>query len=72
MYIIQIELMFLRIYKIDPFTLLEKMSMIDLQAFIQGIETQTKKDRENKQGDNLMKSLIAIRDILNYMTLPER
>ncbi len=64
--------MFLRIYKIDPFTLLEKMSMIDLQAFIQGIETQTKKDRENKQGDNLMKSLIAIRDILNYMTLPER
>lgn len=63
--------MFLRFYKIDPFTMLESMSIIDLQAFIQGIEAQNKKDRENKQGDKLMKSLVAIRDILNYMTLPE-
>ena len=63
--------MFLRFYKIDPFTMLESMSIIDLQAFIQGIEAQNKKDSENKQGDKLMKSLVAIRDILNYMTLPE-
>ena len=64
--------MFLRFYKIDPFTMLQNMTVIDLQSLIQGIEAQNKKDKENKQGDKLMKSLVAIRDLLNYMTLPER
>lgn len=64
--------MFLRFYKIDPFTMLQNMTMIDLQSLVQGIESQNKKDQENKQGDKLMKSLVAIRDILNYMTLPAK
>lgn len=64
--------MFLRFYKIDPFSMLQNMTVIDLQSFIQGIETQNKKDSENKQSDKLMKSLVAIRDILNYMTLPTK
>lgn len=64
--------MFLRFYKIDPFTMLQNMTVIDLQSLVQGIESQNRKEKENKQGDKLMKSLVAIRDILNYMTLPER
>lgn len=64
--------MLLRFYKVDPFSMLQNMTVIDLQSFIQGIETQNKKDSENKQGDKLMKSLVAIRDILNYMTLPAK
>lgn len=71
-YIIQVELMFLRFYKIDPFTMFQGMTIIDVQSLVQSIEEQNRKDRENKQSDKLMKSLVAIRDILNYMTLPER
>lgn len=52
--------------------MLQNMTIIDLQSLVEGIEAQNKKDKENKQGDKLMKSLVAIRDILNYMTLPEK
>ena len=71
-YIMQVEQLIFRFYKIDPFSMMSRMSIIDLQGFVQGLEEQKKHDADNKNGDKLMKSLIAIRDILNYMTLPEK
>ena len=70
--IIQIEVMFFRFYQIDPFTMFDHMTVIELQALIQSIEFQKKEEAKNKQGDKLMKSLVAIRDILNVMTLSEK
>lgn len=68
----QFEFMLLRFYKVDPYTLLSNLTVIDMQSLIQRIEYQNKKDQEDKQGDTLSKALVALRDILNYMTMPVR
>ena len=59
-------------YKIDPFAMESKWSMWDMRAFEKILESKVIEEQEeqkkNQTKDNLMKSLIAIRDILNYMT----
>lgn len=59
-------------YKIDPFTFEKNLTIIDLQFYIQNLTNRIEEDnkKQNQNGNKLMKSLIAIRDILNYMTLP--
>lgn len=47
------------------------MTMLDFQTLIQQFETQIKEDQKDNGGNRVMKSLVAIRDILNYMTLHE-
>ena len=68
-YIIEIELVFLRRYKIDPFQLFSKMTLLDFESYIARIEGQIKEEEKRKDSKDFGKSLIAIRDILNYMTL---
>ena len=65
-------MMFLRFYKIDPYSMFQNMTVTDFQSMMQLLENQNKKDREDKQGDKLMKCLTMVRDILNYMMMPER
>lgn len=67
--IMEIEKLLIRNYKIDPMSMFDRMSILDIQYLIDGIRSQ-KEEEANRGGDKLMKSLIAIRDILNYMTLP--
>lgn len=68
--IIEIEVAILHQYKIDPFQLFSKMSVMDFQSYTHLLSDQVKKSEEAKKQNtgNLMKSLISIRDILNYMT----
>lgn len=49
----------------------KNMSIIDAQQFIKMLEYKIKEEdkQSSKSGNKLMKSLVAIRDILNYMTL---
>lgn len=65
----EIELTIFMRYKIDFLSMEQHMSMRDFQMFVKmlthKIEEETK---DRKGGDRLMKSLIAIRDHLNYMT----
>ena len=49
--------MFLRYYKVDPYTMCQNMTITDFQSMVQLLETQNKKDREDKNGDKLMKCL---------------
>lgn len=67
--IMEIEKLLIRHYKIDPMSMFDEMSILDVQYLIDGIRRQ-KEEENNSGGDKLMKSLIAIRDILNIMTLP--
>lgn len=69
-YVVQLEFVFFHYYKTEPFTMMSNMTMIDLYSFFDRLEYQAKEDAKNKQGNKLMKSLVAIRDILNTMTLP--
>lgn len=62
-------------YSVSPAEFYQNMSMVDLQLFIDGL--QEKIMEENKQiekenrSNKLMKGLIAIRDILNFMFPPD-
>ena len=70
-WIVQAEQFLAMRYKIDPVTMERGMTMLDFQTLIQQFETQIKEDQKDNGGNRVMKSLVAIRDNLNYMTLNE-
>ncbi len=58
-------------YKVDPFQMEEHMTVNDLQNFMtvltNKVEEEEKEKERNQSGNKVIKSLSAIRDILNYM-----
>ena len=68
-YILEVETMLLMKYKIQYVDIEEKMSMLDLQSFIQHLQTKNKEMDENQPKDNFGKCLVYLRDLLNFMTL---
>lgn len=58
-------------YKINPYEMEKFMTILDLQSFINHLSEKIEEDnkKQSQTGNKLMKSLVAIRDILNYMTL---
>lgn len=71
LYILEVENMIFMRYKINPFEMEKSMTLLDLQSFIIHLSEKIEEDnkKQNQNGNKLMKSLVAIRDILNYMTL---
>ena len=68
-YIIQIEVNLLMRYKINSFDLSDKMTGSDIQSYMEIIaknEEEQRKQNDNEKG--LWKSLMGIRDILNFMS----
>ena len=68
-YIIQIEVNLLMRYKINSFDLSDKMTVSDIQSYMEIIvknEEEQRKQNDNQKG--LWKSLMGIRDILNFMS----
>ena len=68
-YIIQIEVNLLMRYKINSFDLSDKMTVSDIQSYMEIIaknEEEQRKQDDNQKG--LWKSLMGIRDILNFMS----
>ena len=58
--------------KMDPYALESQMTVLDLQNFrmmwnMKVEEENKEREKNGNNGDKLMKSLRAIRDILNYM-----
>ena len=58
--------------KMDPYALESQMTVLDLQNFLMmwnmKVEEENKeREKQGSNGDKLMKSLRAIKDILNYM-----
>lgn len=47
------------------------MTILDLQGFMNQLRFKIEQEQKDNGGNRVMKSLIAIRDILNYMTLNE-
>lgn len=71
-YLVEVEMMLLMRYKLDPFLMERSLSIRDLQFYIKTLTYKIEEEQKaNKSGNKLMKSLVAIRDILNFMTLPE-
>lgn len=71
-YILDAEVNLLMEFKLDSLKFIADMSVMDLQMYMMRIadKFEEKNKEREKQGtkNNFAKSLIAIRDILNYMT----
>ena len=71
-YIIEVEMLFLMRYKINPFEIMDHISMMDLQNYMNILQYKVSKEQETMKKKDLMKALIQIRDILNFITYKER
>lgn len=68
--IIEIELQFLMRYKLNPFELFSNMTLLDLESYMTRLSKKIEEEEKDKcKQNNFGKSLIALRDLLNYMTL---
>lgn len=66
-YILQVEVLFMRYYKVDPFQIMKGIPLVDLQVYIKMIEKAEKKERDSFKKKDLMTALKQICEILNYM-----
>lgn len=66
-YIVEIEVLFLMRFKMDPFDLMRHLTLMELQQYIQIMEARFKEDKKNISSKKLTKQLLALRDILNLM-----
>lgn len=68
--IIEIELQFLMRYKLNPFELFSNMTLLDLESYMTRLSTKIEEEEKDKnRQNNFSKSIVALRDLLNYMTL---
>ena len=57
-------------YKLNPFELFSNMTLLDLETYVARLSAKIEEeDKQRNKGNNFAKSLVALRDILNYMSL---
>lgn len=68
--IIELELQFLMRYKLNPFELFSNITLLDLETYVARLSQKLEEeDKQRNKNNNFAKSLVALRDILNYMSL---
>lgn len=68
-YIIEAEFLFLQKFKLNPFDLMNKISLLDLFSYIGILEQKIKKENDSIQKKDFEKAIISLRDILIFMTM---
>lgn len=58
-------------YKVQLVDIENKMTLLDLQSFVQHLHTKNEQIEKNQSNDNFGKCLVYLRDILNFMTLKD-
>ena len=66
-YIIKAELVFLRMYKVDPFGIMSHISLLDLNTYMNAIQSEEKKQRDGMAKAKIMDCLKGISDYLNIL-----
>ena len=66
-YIIQAEMIFLDIYKINPWQAMDDIALIDLQFYITRIEKDWKKKKEHVKKKDVMDALQQVNEILTWV-----
>lgn len=66
-YIIKVELIFIRLYKINPIDTMNHMSVLDLHTYITSIMEAEKKERNSTNNKHIMECLKGVSDYLNFM-----
>ena len=63
------EFLFLQKFKLNPFDIMNKITILDLVYYINELEKKIKKERDSIQKKDLEKALIQLRDILIFITM---
>lgn len=58
-------------YKLNPFAMIDNLTIGDLTMYTNQLTDRLEEEQKDKTQDKLMKSLVAIRDVLNYMTFSQ-
>ena len=66
-YIIKAEMVFLRLYKVNPFEIMNHISLLDLSTYMSVIEKEEKKEHDSMKKTKIMECLKGISDYLNIM-----
>ena len=66
-YIIKTELVFLRIYKVNPFEIMDNLSVLDLNTYMIAINEEEKKEHDDMKKSKIMQCLKGVSDYLNVM-----
>ena len=57
-------------YKLNPFELFSNMTLLDLESCMTRLSMKIEEEEKDKsKQNNFAKSPVALRDLLNYMTL---
>jgi hypothetical protein len=66
-YIMKAEMIFLRLYKVNPYEIMKNISLIDLHTYLTMIEKEEKKEHDSMKKNKIMECLRGISDYLNLM-----
>lgn len=66
-YIIQVEMLFLRYYRQNPFEIMRRLPLKDLQVYVSQIEKAEKKERDSIKKKEIMTALQQVNEILNVI-----
>ena len=66
-YIIKAEMVFLRLYKVNPFEIMNHISLLDLNTYMNVIQKEEKKEHDSMNKTKIMECLKGISDYLNIM-----
>lgn len=57
-------------YKLNPFELFANITLLDLETYVARLSQKLEEEeKQRNKNNNFAKSLVALRDILNYMSL---
>ena len=65
-YIVQAEMIFLDIYKVNPFDIIGKMPLVDLQLYMKRIEEDQKKKHDNFKKKDFIEALKRVNELLTW------
>lgn len=66
-YIIKAEMVFLRLYKVNPFDIMNNISLLDLNTYMNVIQREEKKEHDSMKKTKIMDCLKGISEYLNVM-----
>ena len=66
-YIIQAEMIFLDVYKVNPWQIMKDLTLMDLQIYVKRIEKDWKKKKESMKNKDVMEALQQVNEILTWV-----
>lgn len=68
-YIIEAEFIFLQKFKLNPFSMMRDMTLLDLVTYLKLLDEKIKKEQDSINKKDMEKALVQLRDILIFMTM---